>query len=184
MTWTVDESRVRPFLTAAERHDVPALLWNTPQPGRAFSEQEDTGVPGEHRPPEAKRFKDFKDGKDRKDGKDGKEAKEMKEVKDVKDTKDGKDRKDTKDTKDSKDHKDSKDFKDGKDSFDGAMAPPGPAAVVRQPHEPPTGETGDDGTAQRFAAPAGSVADGPEEAAAALRGSRINRLLRRRGVVI
>ncbi|TVZ92915.1 hypothetical protein [Streptomyces sp. BK340] len=36
MTWTIDESRVRPFLTAAERHDVPALLWNALQPGRAF----------------------------------------------------------------------------------------------------------------------------------------------------
>ncbi|MFF7128854.1 hypothetical protein ACF07Y_30715 [Streptomyces sp. NPDC016566] len=36
MTWTIDESRVRPFLTAAERHDVPALLWNALKPGRAF----------------------------------------------------------------------------------------------------------------------------------------------------
>ncbi|MGW1752394.1 hypothetical protein ACWCRD_43735 [Streptomyces sp. NPDC002092] len=177
MTWSIDESRVRPFLTAAERHDLPALLWNAPQPGRAFSGQEDTDAPDAGRPPEAhKRFKDFKDGKDHKDGKDGKEAKEMKERKDVKDTKDGKDRKDT------KDNKDGKDFKDGKDSFDGAMAPPGPAAVVRQPQEPPA--PGPAGTAQPFAAAAELAGDGPQEAAAALRASRINRLLRRRGVVI
>ncbi|SOD89700.1 hypothetical protein [Streptomyces sp. Ag109_G2-15] len=176
MTWTIDESRVRPFLTAAERHDVPALLWNAPQPGRSFSGQEDTEVPDAGRPPQArKRFKDYKDGKDHKDGKDGKEVKEMKEMKDVKDTKDGKDRKDT------KDNKDTKDFKDGKDSFDGAMAPPGPAAVVRQPQEPPTVGSGG---MQRFAAAAELPGDGPEEAAAALRASRINRLLRRRGVVI
>lgn len=177
MTWTIDESRVRPFLTAAERHDVPALLWNAPQPGRAFSGQQDTEPADAGRPPEArKRFKDFKDGKDHKDGKDGKEVKEMKEMKDVKDTKDGKDRKDT------KDNKDGKDFKDGKDSFDGAMAPPGPAAVVRQLQEPSA--LGPAGMPQRFAAAAELPGDGPEQAAAALRASRINRLLRRRGVVI
>ncbi|ANP50932.1 hypothetical protein J2Z21_005133 [Streptomyces griseochromogenes] len=179
MTWTIDESRVRPFLSAAERRDVTALLWNAPQPGRAFSEQEDPDASDAGRPPEArkrfKEFKDIKDGKDHKDGKDGKESKEVKEYKDVKDTKDGKDRKDTKDTKDSKD---SKDFKDGKDSFDGAMAPPGAAAVVRHPQEPPA--PGPTGIPQRIEAPA----DGPEQAAAALRASRINRLLRRRGVII
>lgn len=183
MTWTIDESRVRPFLTAAERHDVPALLWNALQPGRAFPGQQDTEVPDAGRPPEArKRFKDFKDfkdgkdGKEHKDGKDGKEVKEMKEMKDVKDTKDGKDRKDT------KDNKDGKDFKDGKDSFDGAMAPPGPAAVVRQQREP--SPPGPAGMPQRYAAAAELPDDGPEQAAAALRASRINRLLRRRGVVI
>ena len=179
MTWTIDESRVRPFLSAAERRDVTALLWNAPQPGRVFSDEEDTDRPS----PEArKRTKDFKDFKDGKDGKDGKEGKEVKEFKDTKDTKDTKDFKDGKDTKDSKDSKDGKDFKDGKDSFDGAMAPPGPAAFVWQPHQPPG--TGPTGTPQMFEAPADAPADGPDQAAAALRASRVNRLLRRRGVVI
>ncbi|MFD4599631.1 hypothetical protein ACFWPQ_16560 [Streptomyces sp. NPDC058464] len=183
MTWTIDESRIRPFLAAAERRDVTALLWNTPQPGRIFSGQEDVGMPAEGVPPTArKRTKDFKDFKDGKDGKDGKEGKEVKEFKDTKDTKDFKDTKDTKDTKDYKDSKDSKDSKDGKDSFDGAMAPPGPAAFAPQPQEPPA--PGSAGMAQGGETPAGSLADGPGEAAEALRGSRVNRLLRRRGVVI
>ncbi|MFG2375602.1 hypothetical protein ACGFY9_29535 [Streptomyces sp. NPDC048504] len=178
MTWTIDGSRVRPFLSAAERRDVTAMLWNAP-PGRIFSEPEDGDVPpADGRPPTAgKRMKEFKDFKDGKDGKDGKEGKEVKEFKDTKDTKDFKD---TKDTKDSKDSKDSKDFKDGKDS-DGAMAAFGPAAFVRQPAEPR--DPGSAGTDEGFEAPAESPAGGQDDAET-LRGSRINRLLRRRGVVI
>ncbi len=168
MSWTIDESRVRPFLSAAERRDVTALLWGAPRVGLLFPEQESDEAAAENRPPAGgKRTKEFKDGKD------GKEAKEFKERKDTKDVKDGKDRKDT------KDFKDGKDTKDGKDSFDGAMAPSDAVMFVRpdesappRPSYLPRGDRAESGTIE------------PDEAYAVLRGSRINRLLRRRGVVI
>ncbi|MGH3379375.1 MAG: hypothetical protein ACRDP6_32050 [Actinoallomurus sp.] len=171
MSWTIDESRVKPFLSAAERRDVTALLWGAPRVGLLFPEQESDEAAAENHPPAG--AKRTKDGKDFKDGKDGKEFKEQKDTKDTKDFKDGKD------TKDSKDSKDSKDFKDGKDSFDGAMAPSDAVMFVRpdesapsRPSDLPRWDRVESGTIE------------PDEAYAVLRGSRINRLLRRRGVVI
>lgn len=208
MTWTVDESRVRPFLSAAERRDVTGMLRGAPQRGRTFSETEEADAGPVPAGPEARKrwkdskdfkdFKDIKDGKDGKDGKeskdvkDGKETKESKDVKDNKDNKDGKDSKDTKDYKDSKDSKDTKDGKDGKDGkdfkdgFDGAMTLPGPDVFVNPAAESAAGAgsgPADAGMGQAAPALAGRLTE-EQEIAAELRNSRINRLLRRRGVVI
>lgn len=81
MAWTIDESRVSPFLTAAERRDVTWTLWRLQTRQRALHGTEATTKP-------------FKDGKEGKDTKDGKERKDGKEGKEGKDRKDGKDRRD------------------------------------------------------------------------------------------
>jgi hypothetical protein len=94
MAWTIEESRVSPFLTAAERRDVTWTLWRLQTRRCALHETEATSQT-------AKRFgKDTKDGKDFKDGKEGKDYKDGKEFKDYKDGKEGKDFKDAKDYKD------------------------------------------------------------------------------------
>ncbi|MFE1556255.1 hypothetical protein ACFW6V_14920 [Streptomyces sp. NPDC058734] len=235
MTWTVDESRVRPFLSAAERRDVTGMLTGAPQRGRTFSdpaeaeaeaEADADAAPHEARKrwkdgkehkdlkdgkdtketkdykdykdtKDAKDTKDYKDTKDTKDGKDGKDGKETKDYKDYKDSKDTKDTKDGKEGKETKDFKDGKDSKDGKDGFDGAMAPSGTAAFVRPPAGSPRADPGSDrargpgpggrpdasGMSQAPPAPAEPLTE-EQETAAELRSSRINRLLRRRGVVI
>ncbi|MFF9621214.1 hypothetical protein [Streptomyces griseosporeus] len=206
MTWTVDETRVRPFLSAAERRDVVGTLWGSPQSGRAFPAPGGTGTDaGDTAPEGRKRWKDRKDTKDGKDGKEGKETKDGKDTKDGKETKDTKDYKDTKDSKDGKDGKDGKetkdykDYKDGKDSkdtkdgkdgkdfkdgFDGAMTPPGVTAFVRQSADPAESAGAVPlGMAQQGNALVEPLTD-EEEIAAELRASRISRLLRRRGVVI
>ncbi|WP_234536877.1 hypothetical protein [Streptomyces shenzhenensis] len=198
MTWTIDESRVRPFLSAAERRDVTGRLWAAPQQGLVFPGAEMTA--GERRRrkrgkdvKESKEGKDSKDGKESKEGKDskdGKDEKEGKDSKDYKDGKDGKDHKDHKDGKDGKDHKDGKDDKDGKDHKDGkddkegsdwAMAPSGPDGFVRQRFEPAALPSA--GMPQAPADRAHPLTE-EEETAAELRSSRVNRLLRGRGVVI
>ncbi|MFH9088787.1 hypothetical protein [Streptomyces sp. NPDC017673] len=74
MTWTIDETRVMPFLKAAHRRDLlaalrrptpvtdpaPAMEDGTPAPATATGD----GTPGPH----AKSSKDFKDSKDVTDG--------------------------------------------------------------------------------------------------------------------
>jgi hypothetical protein len=159
-----------------------------------------------------KDFKDGKDGKDNKDGKegkdskDGKEGKDSKEWKDVKDGKDLKDLKDGKEFKDTKDYgKDTKDTKDGKDRWD--RADPGVGvpttrfpndASAGSPVGPPSAEHPPDRRAKDGNTKDGHLEDSewarasatgrtgydPDDVAATLRSSRINRYLRLAGVVI
>lgn len=175
MAWSVDESRVRPFLEAAGRRDIAAGLWRRPMPGRAFPDIS-AAHPERERPNARKHFKDWKDSKDSKDWKDSK------------DVKDSKDYKDSKDWKDGKEDKDSKDWKDGKDGPDFSMTDAGarayvPALAGGGPGEPvdarPSGAPG-------MAAAAGTWQTGGEreEIIDTLRASRINRFLRRNGLVI
>ncbi|MBL7500111.1 hypothetical protein I6A84_11960 [Frankia sp. CNm7] len=196
MSWTIDETRVRPFLSAADRRDLLTLLRRpggtgqeplgdavaTPAPGRAGLAGTGLATP---RPAtadpvaQAPKWKDLKDGKDFKDHKDNKDNKDWKDLKDWKDRKDSKDFKDT---------KDSKDFKDFKDGIDGAH--PG-AAAGRAPDDRPAAGLAPAGPGD--AATAGMVTgDEPtrpgvideDDIGAVLRASRVNRYLRAAGVVI
>ncbi|EFC83439.1 hypothetical protein [Parafrankia sp. EUN1f] len=184
MPWTIDETRVRPFMSAADRRDLLTMLR---RPGDAGHEQDGdalgAAVPGRaglgaagHAPGrpvpadpvgQAPKFKDFKDGKDFKDWKD------------------------SKDTKDTKDHKDFKDFKDFKDGTDGAHpgAAAGRIAVDRSTGLGPVG-SGDAASARTVpgratdGVPATSAVIDEDDIGAVLRASRVNQYLRAAGVVI
>lgn len=162
MAWKIDDERVMPFLSADERRDVEAVLCRMPMAGLVFREEE-AGVGTATTPgPQAGKWKDYKDGKD---------SKENKDYKDGKDSKDWKDSKDGKDTKDYKDYKDGKDSKDHKD-FDYALAS---VCETRQFTEP----------GPELSVSVGiEVADAEDDVVTVLRNSRVNRYLRRAGLVI
>jgi hypothetical protein len=157
MTWTIDEARIQPFLTAAERRDVLARL---ARPGRHASSG--LALSTALQDPAVGSYKEGKESKDYKD-------KEGKESKDYKDNKDGKDFKDGKEIKDNKDNK------DNKDSTDFSPMPSGQA----HPREP--SPACDDPAARVPDDLSRAVMEG---VLATLRRSRASRFLRGSGIVI
>jgi hypothetical protein len=169
MAWTIEESRVSPFLTAAERRDVTWTLWRLQTRRCALHETEATSQTAKRFGKDTKDGKDFKDGKEGKDYKDAKDAKDGKDGKDYKDGKEGKDYKDGKEFKDYKDGKEGKDFKDAKDYKDYERSAELPNSLPRMVR------------AVTGIAPA---SDQPGDILAILRASRATRFLRERGLVI